>query len=72
MAFAKSQPVGIAPRRCTPGCTCQQEESDPTHDEVRELALRIRKGLKDVIAGIDELYGESNRDRKRRERERAA
>lgn len=45
-----------------PVCACRQERED----DVRWLAHLIRRGLKVIIAGIDEVYGESERDRGRR------
>lgn len=48
---------------------CQRREIKPDDDGVRWLALLLRQGLKIIIAGIDGRYGESERDRKRRERE---
>lgn len=45
-------------------CPCQQRHDD----HVRWLALLLRQGLKVIVAGIDERYGESRKERDRRER----
>lgn len=53
-------------------CEAEQRkaEQDADRDDVRWLALLLRRGLKVIIAGIDERYGESRNEHDRREYER--